>query len=135
MSGKRPPQKARNYTIFRLFHVIFPFQKVFFPSIWVQFAVKNPTPTVAFTKNFFHFGRKKKPGCCHAPRSYAVFMSPYLASAGLNVALTVFIGCVPAALGRRFLSFPSPRNRGGYPCSLRISSHRSTEICSDCIRN
>lgn len=59
MSGKRPPQKARIYTVFLLFHVIFPFKKVFFPTIWVRFGFKNPTPTVAFSKNFFHFGHKK----------------------------------------------------------------------------
>ena len=84
---------------FSAFPCNFPLSKGHFPDhmgpIWGQ----KPDTYCRIFKKLFSSWAKKKPGCCHAPRSYAVFMLPYLASAGLNVALTVFIGCVPAALG------------------------------------
>ena len=87
-----------------------------------------------FKKLFFILSIKKTGMLSCTPAIRRIFLL-YLASAGLNVILTAFTGCVPAALGGRFLSFPSPRNNGGCPCLWRMSSHRSTESCSDWNRN
>ena len=62
VSGKCPPQKARIYTVFRHFHVLFLFQRGIFPTIQVWFWAKNRTPTVAFPENFFSFLDIKKAG-------------------------------------------------------------------------
>lgn len=96
--------------------MLFPLQEVFFQTIWDRFASKNPTPSVAFSKNFFSFWAQKNRDAVMHPGHTLYFFLFHLASAGLNVVLTAFTGCVPAVLGRRFLSFPSPRNSGGCPC-------------------
>ena len=57
---------------------------------------QKPDTYCRIPRKLFSFLDIKKPGCWNAPRSYTVFMLPYLASAGLNVVLTVFFGCIPA---------------------------------------
>lgn len=57
--GKISASKSTHLHDSPSFSCIFPFQKVFFPTILARFRVKNPTPTVAFLKNFFRFGHKK----------------------------------------------------------------------------